>query len=97
MKKIKIIQERKCTKCGSVENQINKGFNLSNTQKCFCKNCNSHYTLNPKTRAYPDEIRKLAIKEYYAGVTGRGVGKIHGFNKANVFNWLKKTGDTVDK
>ena len=47
--------------------------------------------LNPKKHEYPDETKKLAMKMYYSGVSGRGVGKILGMNKANVYNWIKKT------
>ena len=32
----------------------------------------------------------MAIKAYYAGASGRGVGKIFGFSKASVYNWIKK-------
>lgn len=48
------------------------------------------YTFEPKTRKYPEEVREMAIKAYYAGASGRGVGKIFGFSKANVYNWIKK-------
>jgi transposase-like protein len=34
---------------------------------------------------------------YYSGVSGNGVGKILKMNKANVFNWIKKNGSSVDK
>jgi len=91
MRKTIIIEGRHCPKCGSVENQANYGFNRSGTQRCKCKNCNHIYTLQPKTRAYTEEIRQSAIKTYYAGVSGRGVGKIFGMSKANVYNWIKKT------
>ena len=30
------------------------------------------------------------MKMYYSGVSGQGVGKILGMNKANVYNWIKK-------
>lgn len=29
------------------------------------------------------------MKMYYSGVSGRGVGKILGMNKADVYNWMK--------
>jgi len=48
---------------------------------------------------YPEHIRKHAIKEFYSGVSGRGVGKIWGFSKANVIRWIheaKKNNVTVD-
>jgi len=92
MKKLKIIEGRICPKCESKENQMNHGFNRSGTQRCKCKNCKATYTMEPKTRAYSEEVRQAAIKTYYSGVSGCGVGKIFGMSKANVYNWLKKTG-----
>ncbi|MDL2318122.1 hypothetical protein LJC74_03380 [Eubacteriales bacterium OttesenSCG-928-A19] len=40
---------------------------------------------------YSDEAREHAIKIYYSGVSGRGVGKIFGMGKENVVRWIKKT------
>ena len=96
MKKQTIDENRRCPKCDKVENQINSGRNKSGTQRCKCKDCNVIYTLDPKTRAYDEEIRNNAIKTYYSGVSGRGVGKLLKMSKANVYNWLKKTGRSVD-
>jgi len=97
MKTPKIIESRRCPACGKAENQINKGYNRSGTQRCMCKECGVNYTHNPKKKEYPEETKKLAIKIYYSGVSGRGVGKILGMSKANVYNWIKKTGPSVDK
>jgi transposase-like protein len=91
MKKIKIIESRRCPKCGKVETQINKGRNASGTQRCRCLICKIYYTPEPKRSTYDEETRKQALKIYYSGVSGRGVGKIFGMSKANVYNWLKKT------
>ena len=57
----------------------------------FAMNAKKYYTIDPKTREYPEEIREQAIKTFYAGASGRGVGKVFGFSKANVYNWIKKT------
>jgi transposase-like protein len=83
--------ERRCPKCGKTTNQIKKGLNTSGTQRCMCKECGVKYTLNPKRREYPEETQKLALRMYYSGVSGRGVGKALGMSKANVYNWIKKT------
>ena len=91
MKKQTIIEARKCPKCNKAENQINKGRNRSGTQRCQCKDCGIYYTLEPKSREYSEETRQLAIKMYYSGVSGRGVGNVLGMNKSNVSNWIKKT------
>jgi len=90
MKKI-TIRNQKCPICGAEENQIKKGFNPSGTQRYGCKECGKIYTLEPKRTAYDEETRELALKIYYAGASGRGVGKVLGMSKANVYNWIKKT------
>jgi len=86
-----VIEGRECPKCGSRENQAKFGFNRSGTQRCKCNECKFTYTLDAKNRAYSEEMRDRAIKTYYSGVSGRGVGKLLGMNKANVYNWIKKT------
>ena len=61
------------------------------TRRCKCKERGIYYTVDPKRHAYPEETRELAIKMYYGGVSGRGVGKILGMNKSDVANWIKKS------
>ena len=85
-------EARRCPTCGRMENQIKKGRNRSGTQRCMCKECNVTYTIDPKKREYPEETKLLAEKIFYSGVSGRGVGKVLGMNKANVYNWIKKNG-----
>ena len=97
MRKITIDETRRCPKCQRIENQINKGKNRSGTQKCQCKECGTNSTKDPKKREYPEETRQLAIKIYYAGASGRGVGKVLGMNKSNVYNWIKKNETTCGK
>ena len=83
-----------CPVCSTQENQIKQGYNRSGSQRCVCKNCGKKYTLNPKQHAYPEEVREQAIKIYYSGVSGRGVGNLLGMNKENVVRWIKKNGKT---
>jgi len=63
----------------------------------MCNKCGEYYTLNPKTRAYSEEVRKNAVKTYYSGVSGRGIGKIFKMSKANVCNWIKKLNNKPDE
>ena len=83
-------KDRYKSKCGKTENQVKAGYNRSGTRRCKCKECGIYYTIDPKRHAYPEDIRKLAIKMYYGGASGRGVGKILGINKPNVANWIKR-------
>ena len=92
MKKITNDTERtKCPECGAEDGQMRNGANRSGTQTYHCRHCNKFYTPKPKQQEYSEETKELALKMYYSGVSGRGVGKILGMSKANVYNWIKKT------
>ena len=91
MRRSTVDENKRCPKCGKIENQVRAGYNRSGTQRCKCKDCGIMYTINPKKHAYSEEERELAIKIFYSGASGRGVGKILGMSKANVYNWIKKT------
>jgi len=82
--------EKKCPTCGATVKQHKQGFNKSGTQRCKCQICGRKYTLNPKSNAYPEEIRQQVIKTLMMGVSGRGVGKIFNMSKSNAYRWLKK-------
>ncbi len=82
---------KKCPKCGKIENQVKAGYNTSGSQRCKCKEYGRFYTIDPKRHEYPEETRELAIKMYYGGISGRGVGKILRINKSHVMNWIKKS------
>jgi len=56
----------------------------------MCKECGVAYTIDPKKREYSEETKTLAMKIFYSGVSGRGVGKILKMSKANIYNWIKK-------
>lgn len=91
MRKSKIEAGKICPNCKKQENQIKIGYNRSGTQRCRCKECGTSYTLEPKRHEYPDDVKKLAIKMYYSGVS-----KVLGMNKANVYNWIKKLNNDVE-
>jgi len=97
MRIAKQIEGRACPKCGGVTGQVRCGINESGTQRNRCKLCGYKYTLNPKSREKSDEIKAAALRTFYSGVSGRGVGKIFGMSHINVMNWIKKNGSGVDK
>ena len=80
-----------CPACQASDGQMKNGSNRSGTQRIVCRHCKKSYTLEPKRNAYDEQTRALALKIYYAGASGRGVGKVLGMSKANVYNWIKKT------
>ena len=84
--------KRQCPQCKAEDGQMKNGKNRSGTQTMLCRHCKKSYTPEPKQNAYSEEMREMAIKVFYAGASGRGVGKVFGFSKANVYNWIKKNG-----
>jgi transposase-like protein len=88
MKTAKKIEGRYCPKCGSIDNQIIFSKNKSGTQRCKCNKCGKTYTLNPKTRALPGEVRRLAIKKYKCGLRVRKICEKLDVSKSTVYNWL---------
>ena len=71
-----------CRKCmgKACQNSCNFGAISMGRERAYiepgkCKECGKYYTINPKRHEYPEETRKLAIKMYYGGISGRGVGK----------------------
>ena len=82
--------KKKCPSCEREDGQQKNGRNRSGTQTCICKHCKKTYTLEPKRHAHSEETVAFALKIYYAGTSGRGVGKILGINKGSVYNWIKK-------
>ena len=72
----------------------------SGSQRALCLDCGKSYTLNPKKKGYSEEVRRQAMKIHFAGASGRKVGQVMGFSKANVYNWCKqakKNAGDVDK
>jgi transposase-like protein len=86
------LTKKQCPKCKAETGQMKNGRNRSGTQQIMCRHCKKTYTLNPKKHEYSEETRSLALKMYYSGTSGRGVGKVLGMSKANVYNWIKKNG-----
>ena len=52
------------------------------SKRIMCRHCKKTYTLEPKRNAYSEETRALALKIYYSGASGRGVGKVLSMSKS---------------
>ena len=90
-------EKRKCIYCKETSGQMKNGSNRSGTQRMICRHCKKTYTIEPKRHDYDEETKALALKIYYAGASGRGVGKVLGMSKANVYNWIKKNSNDCGK
>lgn len=66
---------------------MNAGKNIWEAKGVFAKNTKN---TKPENAEISRGSSPIGDKNLYAGVSGRGVGKVFGFSKANVYNWIKK-------
>jgi len=90
MRKIKIVQGRKCPRCGDETQQLDAGQTTAGSKRCKCKKCKKWYTPNPKRWAYTEDERKEAMKMLINRGTGRGIGKHFRMHHSNVLRWSRE-------
>ncbi|OAV68714.1 Transposase [Bacteroidales bacterium Barb6] len=77
-----------CPKCNS-EKKIKAG-SVKGRQRYKCKECGCNYTVELKSTAKPDSVKKQAFQLYLEGASFRSIGKLLGVSNVSVFNWVKK-------
>lgn len=85
----------RCARCGSEKQQYKYGKNRSGTARYRCSECGKAYTPEPAKSTYSEEEKTTAIKTYYEGASGRGVGRLQKMSKANVFRWIKERAEKL--
>ena len=86
----------KCKECKGETNQIKAGKQGRKTQKYRCKICGKYYAHKGKKREYSKEIKKLAIKLYKEGNSGRVVGRVMGIDKNMCLHWVRKFAKDIE-
>ena len=84
-------------KCKDEKNQIKSGKTKYGSQKYKCKICGKVYMPNPKERNHSEETKKMAIKLYMEGNSGRAVGRILGISKNTCLRWIRKYAQKIEK
>ena len=82
-----------CPKCKSKRSH-KCGLTSAKSQRFRCVDCKKVFT--PETKRYSEETKQLAMKVYYSGVSGCGVGKIFDMSHQNIYRWIKKNQSSVD-
>jgi transposase-like protein len=78
-----------CPYCQAITRQIKAGLNRAGSQRFQCRECNHHYTPEPKLNGYPDSVRQQAVRLYLEGANQRRIGRILAVNHQSVANWIK--------
>jgi transposase-like protein len=80
----------KCTSDKSVKSGIIKG-----KQRYKCKECGCHYTVELKSTAKPQSMKKQALHLYLEGLGFRSIGRFLGVSNVSVLNWIRSFGKEV--
>lgn len=75
-----------CPSCQATERQIKAGHNRAGSQRYQCRECDGHYTPEPKLNGYPEPIKQQAIRLYLEGTNFRRIGRLLGVNYQSAVN-----------
>ncbi len=84
----------KCSRCGSLE-RVKNGF-LQGNQRYKCKNCGYNYSVELKSTAKPEDVKRQALLMYLEGLGFHSIGRILRVSHVSVLKWVRKYGREVD-
>jgi transposase-like protein len=77
-----------CPYCQATSRQIKAGRNRAGSQRYQCRECDRHYTPEPKLNGYPEQVKQQAIRLYLEGTNFRRIGRLLGVNYQSAVNWI---------
>ena len=77
-----------CPSCHSTARQIKAGYNRAGSQRYQCRQCDRHYTPEPKLNGYPEQVKQQAVRLYLEGANFRRIGRLLGVNYQSAVNWV---------
>ncbi len=85
----------KCIKCNS-EDRVKRGI-VKGRQRYSCKGCGYNYTVELKSTAQPNSVKRQALQLYLEGLGFRSIGRFLGVSHVAVYNWIKSFGSKVEE
>ncbi|KAA6341547.1 hypothetical protein EZS27_010664, partial [termite gut metagenome] len=68
---------------------------IKGKQRYKCKECGCHYTVELKSTAKPQSMKKQALHLYLEGLGFRSIGRLLGVSNVSVLNWIRSFGKAV--
>jgi transposase-like protein len=82
-----------CPKCNSPI-KVKSG-KMKGKQRYRCKECGCNYSVELKSTAKPNSLKRLALHMYLEGLGFRSIGRILGVSHVSVFIWIREFGQKV--
>ena len=83
-----------CTRCKSA-NKIKRGI-IKGRQRYTCKDCGYNYTVEKKSTAKPEAMKRQALQLYLEGLGFRSIGRLLKVSHVTVYHWIKSFGAKLD-
>jgi len=87
--------DMKCSKC-LCEESVKSGI-IKGKQRYKCKGCGRNYTVELKSTAKPQFLKKQALHLYLEGLGFRSIERFLGVSNVSVLNWIRSFGKGVEK
>ena len=84
-----------CPKCKSSNHKKNGIIN--GRQRYKCHDCGYNYSVELKSTAFPESVKKQALQLYLEGLGFRSIGRILGVSHVSVQNWIKRFGSELEE
>lgn len=84
---------KNCPKCKS--QNFRKDGIVKARQRCFCKDCNHHFTVEHVGK--PNKLKRDALILYLEGLGFRSIGRFLNVSHFAVFNWIKSFGEKLEE
>ena len=84
-----------CPKC-NCSTSVKSG-KIKERQRYKCKECGCNYTVEIKSTAKPNSLKKQAMHLYLEGLGFRSIGRLLGVSNVSVLNWIRDFGKKVQE
>ena len=83
-----------CSNCKSSRNV--KYGHIHGLQRYKCKDCGRSFTVELKSTAKPESVKRQALQMYLEGLGFSSIGRILRVSHVSVLNWIRKYGREID-
>ena len=82
-----------CPRCKSQD--IRRDGKVKSKQRFYCINCHYHFTVEKKTTAASELVKKNALLLYLEGLGFRSIGRFLKVSHVSVYKWIKQFGEQL--
>jgi transposase-like protein len=84
----------RCSKCKSDHNV--KNGHIHGLQRYKCKDCGRSFTVELKSTAKPEDVKRQALQMYLEGLGFCSIARILHVSHVSVLKWIRKYGREID-